>query len=140
MVNFWDTSAVVPLLVREADSGVREAQLKEVSGVVTWWATRVECVSAICRRQREGLLSVAASDAAFRRLDSLSDQWKVVAPSEIILLRAERLLRVHPLCAADALQLAASLLATREDPQNSCFFTADKTLAAAADKEGFSVR
>jgi predicted nucleic acid-binding protein len=139
MVNFWDTSAIVPLLVLEADTKVREAQLKEVSGVVTWWATRIECVSAICRRKREGLLSAAAADAAFRRLDSLADQWMVVSPSEIILLRAERLLKVHPLRAADALQLAAALLATREETHDSCFFTADKALSTAADKEGFSV-
>jgi len=139
MVNFWDTSAVVPLLVREADTGAREAQLKELSGVITWWATRLECVSALCRREREGLLSVAALKAAFLRLESLDAQWMVVSPSEVILPRAERLLRVHSLRAADAMQLAAALLATREETQGSCFFTADKKLAVAATKEGFTV-
>lgn len=139
MVNFWDTSAIVPLLVREADTAAREAQLREVSGMVTWWATRVECVSAICRREREGLLSGAAVNAALRRLESFCNQWRVVSPSEAILPRAERLLRVHSLRAADALQLAAALLATREETQNSRFFTADKNLAAAAGKEGFVV-
>jgi hypothetical protein len=139
MVNFWDTSAIVPLLVREADTVAREEQFRGVSGMVTWWATRVECVSALCRREREGRLSVAAVHAAFRRLELFGDQWAVVSPSEVMLPRAERLLRVHPLRAADAMQLAAALLATRENTKNSCFFTADKSLADAARKEGFTV-
>ena len=139
MVNFWDTSAVVPLLVREGGTDVREAQLKEASGVVAWWATRVECVSALCRREREGALSALAVHAALQRLELLAEQWMIVLPSEVILPRAERLLRVHPLRAADAIQLAAALLATKEETQNSRFFTADKQLAEAARKEGFTV-
>ena len=139
MVNFWDTSAVVPLLVREAGTDLREAQLREATGVVAWWGTRVECVSALCRREREGDLSDTAVITAFQRLDLLAEQWMIVAPSDLILPRAERLLRVHPLRAADATQLAAALLATREETLNSRFFTADHQLAAAARKEGFQV-
>jgi predicted nucleic acid-binding protein len=140
VVNFWDTSAVVPLLLREADTAARESQLREVTNMVTWWGTRVECVSALCRREREGHLPAGAFDAAWDRLEALDSQWMVVSPSEAMLPRTERLLRVHPLRAADAMQLAAALLAVREDTKNSCFFTSDKQLAEAARKEGFSVR
>jgi hypothetical protein len=138
-VNFWDTSAVVPLLVREADTPVREARLMEMTGITVWWVTRVECVSALCRREREGRLSPEAIHAAMARLGALCRQWTVVSPSQVILSRAERLLKVHPLRAADSMQLAAALLATREEPENSTFHTADSRLALAAGKEGFAV-
>ena len=138
-MNFWDTSALVPLLVREEDTQAREAQLKQATGVIAWWATRVECVSALCRREREGQLSHEAIQAALVRLDALGRQWLVVSPSQVILSRAERILRIHLLRAADAMQLAAALLATREEPENCTFHTADARLALAAGKEGFTV-
>ena len=138
-MNFWDTSAIVPLLVREPDTPVRESQLKRMTGVVTWWATRLECVSALCRREREGHLSAEAFQAAMARLGALAGQWHVVSPSQLILPRAERLLKIHSLRAADAMQLAAALLAAREEPEGSTFHTADVRLAVAAGKEGFSV-
>lgn len=138
-MNFWDTSAIVPLLVREADTAARESQFKKVAGVIVWWTTRVECVSALYRREREGRLSPEAIRAAMARLGALDRQWLVVSPSQVILSRAERLLKIHPLRAADALQLAAALLATREEPEYSTFHTADARLALAAEKEGFTV-
>jgi predicted nucleic acid-binding protein len=138
-VNYWDTSAIVPLLVRESDTAAREAQLKTVPGVVTWWGTRVECVSALCRRERENALPTRAVQAAMARLEALDRQWLVVTPSQVVLLRAERLLRLHPLRAADALQLAAALLASGEEPQNCTFHTSDSKLSHAARTEGFTV-
>jgi len=138
-VNFWDTSAIVPLLVREADTAAREVQLRQAAGVIVWWATRVECVSALCRREREGQLPPEAIYAAMARLGALDRQWHVVSPSQAILSRAERLLKIHRLRAADSLQLAAALLATREEPENCTFHTADTRLALAAGKEGFAV-
>lgn len=138
-MNFWDTSAIVPLLVREADTGLRETQLKNSAGVIAWWATRIECASALCRGEREGDLSPEAFEAAMVRLEALGQQWQVVSPSQVILSRAERLLRVHPIRSADALQLAAALVATREEPALCSFHVADIRLAVAARKEGFTV-
>lgn len=138
-MNFWDTSAIVPLLVREADTAARELQLREMAGVIVWWATRVECVSALCRREREGHLSSETIHAAMVRLRALSRQWLIVSPSQVLLSRAERLLKIHPLRAADALQLAAALLATREEPEGCTFHAADARLALAAKNEGFTV-
>lgn len=139
MVNFWDTSAIVPLLVREDATAKREAQLGASQGAVVWWATRLECVSALCRRHREGILTSNAFRAASARLNALGLQWMVVSPSNLLLSRAERLLRVHPLRAADAMQLAAALVAVQEEPDGSFFHTADTHLAAAAEKEHFNI-
>ncbi|MBI5197037.1 MAG: hypothetical protein HZA19_00340 [Nitrospirae bacterium] len=52
-MKFWDTSAVVPLCVREPGSRLMEEILKEDPAMAVWWATRLECVSALARRVRE---------------------------------------------------------------------------------------
>ncbi len=48
-----------------------------------------------------------------------------------------RFLRVHPLRAADALQLAAAFIAAERRPSSLELITLDDRLAAAARKEGF---
>lgn len=53
--------------------------------------------------------------------------------------RAVRLVRRHPLRAADALQLAAALMATGEHPERLDLVSSDDRLSAAARREGFRV-
>ena len=60
-------------------------------------------------------------------------------PSNPIRNTAERLLRTHPLRAADSLQLAAAIIAAENDPPTLQFVTLDQQLAAAARREGFEV-
>jgi len=50
------------------------------------------------------------SRQAFARLDYMRSRWNEVQPTEEVRERAERLLRIHKLRAADALQLAAALV------------------------------
>jgi len=73
-VNFWDTSAIVPLLVREPETDLREVQLQEVTSITVWWATKVESISALRRREREKEISPQALEFAFARLDALERQ------------------------------------------------------------------
>jgi uncharacterized protein len=53
---------------------------------------------------------------------------------------AERLLRVHPLCAADSLQLAAALIDADHDPVTLEIVSLDARLTSAARREGFVVQ
>jgi len=53
--------------------------------------------------------------------------------------RAIRLLRLHPLRAAAALQLAAALTAAAEDPERLDLVSSDDRLSAAAQREGCRV-
>lgn len=62
-----------------------------------------------------------------------------VVLSEAIRSRADRLLGIHTLRAADALQLAALLAASEERPADLPLVTLDDRLANAARKEGFPV-
>ena len=63
-----------------------------------------------------------------------------IRPLDRIRRRAIRLLRIHPLRAADALQLAAALTAAAEEPADLEVVSSDARLSAAARQEGFVVR
>ena len=65
--------------------------------------------------------------------------WTEVQPSDDVREQAIRLLRVHTLRAADAIQLAAAIVVAEFQPGTLEFVTLDKNQAAAADKEGFRV-
>jgi uncharacterized protein len=97
----------------------------------------VECASAIARLERDGALDEAAVTEAFERLQRLARGWHEVDPSEPVREAAVRFLRVHPLRAADALQLAAAFVAAERRPASLEVVTLDDRLAAAARKEGF---
>jgi uncharacterized protein len=137
-VNFWDSSAVVPLLMAEADSSRRADTLRADPALVVWWGTAVECESALQRRVREGVLTADAARQARAHLATLADAWHEVPPSPMLRTLAVRLLRTHPLRAADALQLAAALSLT-PTAATPTFLTADIRLAEAAEIEGLHV-
>jgi predicted nucleic acid-binding protein len=138
-VRFWDASAIVPLLVAESSTRRLQALAAEDSTILVWWGSEVECVSALARLEREGAFNEAAMTAALARLRQLVAGWHEVDPSDAIRETAGRFLRVHPLRAADALQLAAAFLAAERRPASLEVVTLDDRVAAAARKEGFTV-
>jgi predicted nucleic acid-binding protein len=138
-VRFWDASAIVPLLVAESSTRRLQALAAEDSVLLAWWGSEVECISALARLEREGALNEAAMTAALARLRQLVAGWHEVDPSDAIREAAGRFLRVHPLRAADALQLAAAFLAAERRPASLEVVTLDDRVAAAARKEGFTV-
>lgn len=138
MVRFWDTAAVFPLFVPERSSGVALELVTGDPAILVWWATRVECISALARLQREGVVALEI-DAARLTLEAFASSWQEVLPTDSIRRRAETLLWRHTLRAADALQLAAALAAQEQFPTALDFVTLDKRLAMAARAEGFRV-
>jgi predicted nucleic acid-binding protein len=138
MVIFWDTSAVVPLLVAENTSPAI-TELAQISTLLVWWGTPVECLSAIARREGDATLTSEAADQARRRLSVLRESWSELTPSEQVRENAERALLRHPLRAADALQLGAALRWAENSPKGHRFHTLDGRLTEAARKEGFEV-
>jgi predicted nucleic acid-binding protein len=129
----------VPLLVDEPASESLLSILRADGGLIVWWGTPVECVSALARREREGDLPVAAANTTIARLRALEPSWIEVSPSIRLRGLALRLLRTHPLRAADSLQLAAALVAAEDDPGALGFVCLDERLAIAAQREGFTV-
>jgi predicted nucleic acid-binding protein len=138
-MRFWDTSALLPLLVDEPARERLLGLLEEDSEVLAWWGTPVEITSAVARREREGLLTADEVAAALAGARVLADGWHEIVPSDAVRRTAERLLRTHPLCAADALQLAAALIAADHDPASLELVCVDERLKIAARREGFTV-
>jgi predicted nucleic acid-binding protein len=138
-MKFWDSSAIIPLCLREKTSETIKGLMRDDEDIVVSWTTRIECLSALSRRQREGVL--LSGDAAKARavLSALAATWSEVQPTETVRLRAERLLSIHPLRAADALQLASALIWAQETPRGLNFVCLDQNLREGALKEGFSV-
>ena len=136
-MRFWDASAIVPLMLDEPGSNALLDLLERDAAIVVWWGTQVECASAIARREREGVLGRADAAAALGRLKTISNSWSEVVASDAVRNTALRLLRVHPLRAADSLQLAAAVVSAEGDPSILPFVCLDDRLGEAAGREGF---
>ena len=139
-MRFWDSSAIIPLCLKERASEAIKGLMKGDEDVVVWWTTRVECLSALSRRKREGVLSPGDEAKARAVLSAVGTAWSEVQPTEMVRMRAERLLSIHPLRAADALQLAAAVIWAQETPGGLEFVCLDQNLREAALKEGFSIQ
>ena len=138
-MRFWDSSALVPLVCAERASTRCRSWLRSDPVVIVWAFAATEVVSALARKRRDGALESRLFSAAKNRLAKLEQAWSEVSQYETVRLRARRLLEVHALRAADALHLAAALVATEERPSVLDFVTFDERLAEAAEREGFSI-
>ena len=138
-MRFWDSSALVPLFVVEAQTGAMLELLNVDSEIIVWWFTPIEILAALSRCEREGNLSDLQLAKARDALRALADEWREITPSESVRHHAQRLVRVHPLRAAYSLQLAAAIVACGIDPASLDFVCLDKRLAAIARREGFRV-
>ena len=65
--------------------------------------------------------------------------WTEIQPSEALRDTAERLLALHPLRAADALQLASAILWCQGITVEQSFVAFDRRLRDASYREGFTV-
>ena len=137
-MRFWDTSAVVPLLLEQRATAKVEELLSKDPEIVAWWGTAVECASAAARLRREERLNVEDEERVLELVSDLRASWLEVLPSEEVRDRAFRMLRLHPLRAADALQLAAAVV-WAGGTDGAEFVTFDERLALAARLEGFRV-
>jgi predicted nucleic acid-binding protein len=138
-MTFWDASAIVPLVMSEPTTKGMQALAARDPVMLVWWSTEVECASAIARLERDGALDDSSAGQAFERLKRLAGGWHEVDPGDTVREAAVRFLRVHPLRAADALQLAAAFVAAERRPSSLRLVTLDERLAAAGRKEGFEL-
>lgn len=138
-MRFWDSSAIIPLLIPEKQSQLCLSLIKKDPIMIVWYFTPTEVLSALHRKIRDNTIDESDLELVRKDLATLEDAWVVVLPRLIVRDRAHRLLATHPLRAADALQLAAAIIATNERPKGTEFVTFDKNLGLAALKEGFVV-
>ncbi|MDA0322490.1 MAG: type II toxin-antitoxin system VapC family toxin [Verrucomicrobia bacterium] len=137
---YWDASGIVPLLVQEPETAKRERLFRKDPAIATWWGSKIECASALNRLHGDDVLTSAGLQQALGDLELLADSWTEIQATPAVQDRALRVLRVHPLRAADSLQLAAALITVDEKPRGFPFVCSDARLINAATREGFDVR
>jgi len=138
-MRFWDSSAVVRLLVEQDESRAADLWLEQDDQMAIWTLTHVEVVSALRRLVRDGELDEEVAREADVRSEELSAASHVIIDVESVKTRGCRLLRIHGLRAADALQLGAALAWAQDRPNGRTLHTFDGRLARAARREGFQV-
>ncbi len=138
-MRFWDSSALVPLFLKQPLSQTAETLLREDKEMVIWWGSLVECSSALARSVRENSINRSTAQSAQRAVGELRARAYEIQPAEEVCFRAVRLLNLHPLRAADALQLSASLVWCGEYTRGAAFVCLDSRLREAASNEGFDV-
>lgn len=137
-MRFWDTSGIIPLLLEQEASAVVRPLAETDPAMAAWWGTPVECASAAARLRREGLLSMDDEEAVLGALALFQEAWLEVLPGTEVRREATRVLRIHPLKAADALQLGAALV-WGGSGSGADLVTLDERLALVARLEGFNV-
>ncbi len=138
-MRFWDSSALIPLFVLEARSQAVKALAESDPHMAVWWAAPVECASAVHRLRREGVFSTAEAAPVLAAMSTAFGAADTVQAGDALSVKALRLLGVHPLRAADALQLAAALILVRDAPAGHELVSLHEQLREAALLEGFRV-
>jgi predicted nucleic acid-binding protein len=133
---FWDSSALVPICVKERAS-VSALVLGAKYGMVVWWSAPVEMRSAFARLVRIGQLTPSGQAQAQITLEELRATWWEIEPDEPLRKQAERLVDRFPLKAADSLQLAAALAWCLGKAVGQTFISGDAQLIYAAGQVGF---
>ena len=136
---FWDTSAIVPIIVPTVRSTMLAGHLAADNDLTVWRGTPVECAAVLYRSHREESIGQAALDAALVRLQAFTEDADTITPSEFVRRRASDFLAVYSLQPPEAFQLAAALAWCEGHPRGECFLSLDDRLSEAARREGFAV-
>jgi predicted nucleic acid-binding protein len=135
-IVYFDTSALVKLLVLETGSPLAVALWERADAVVTSRIADVEVKSVLAAAERIGRIDAAPAAAARDRWKEL---WPGLAKVEVTAALAERAAELadrRPLRAGDALHLASALLLREVNPM---FCAWDRRLTAAGRAEGLTV-
>jgi uncharacterized protein len=122
-VRYWDTSALLPLVIAEAETPRMRRLLEEDPHIVTCAWTPVEFASAVERRARQGELTRDQRRSALTRFTEPAEVWDEVTDVLMVCVGASWRSSPPPapIRAADAAQLGAALAVApgREDRSGS---------------------
>lgn len=138
-IAFWDASALVPLCCWQPQTKAARQARRSFPQIIVWWATGVECTSALRRLEQAQALTAQETQQALLELNLLRQRWTEIAALDEVRNRAEQLLGNHGLRAADALQLAAALVWCSAFPKGKAIIGDDGKLLDAAANEGFTI-
>jgi hypothetical protein len=138
-MRFWDSSALVPLLVHEPDSHRVRPLIDSDARVVASLLTALEVVATLWRRRRTDDLTAGEHTEADAAFAEISEAWSDVSDFNTVREIALDVVSRRPLRASDAFQLASAIVASQGKPTTLPFVTLDRDLASAARAEGFPV-
>lgn len=129
MIAYFDTSAVVPLLVREPTTDDATLLFESADRVVSVRIVYPEARAALAAAKRAQRLTTRQLRAAVRALDELTAGIDVVEVTPTLAHRAGELAESHSLRGYDAVHVAAAELVQDTD---LVFVTGDHAQARAA--------
>ena len=136
MIAYFDTSAIVPLIINEDSSDLFSRVWNESSRVLSVRLLYPEARAALAKAERMGRLSGTQLAAAIVELESIITEVDHIEVTEALARRAGELARAHSLRGYDAVHLAAASAVADSDV---VLVTGDSDLANAANAIGIAV-
>ncbi len=136
MIAYFDTSAVVPLVVEEPGTDISLRVFLQSDTVATVRMTFAEAAAALARASRLGRLTADAHGRALAGLESVRVQMDVLEVDDDLVHAAGALARDHALSGYDAVHCAAALRVTST---STVALAGDRDLLAAWQREGLQV-
>ena len=136
MIAYFDTSAVVPLLVEEPGTDIALRVFLQAETVATVRMTFAEVSAALARASRLSRLTADAHDRALAGLESVWVQMDVLDVDDDLVRAAGALARDHALRGYDAVHCAAAL---RVLNATTVALAGDHDLLTAWQREGLQV-
>lgn len=135
MIVYFDTSALVPLVISEPTSSAAERIWDAARRVVATPLVYVEAHAALAQAQRLGRITRAQLRHGLTALASLDQQLDRIELTHAFMRFAGSIAERHALRAYDAVHLAGALTLTDPDV---VFATGDQRLVAAAQQAGLA--
>jgi predicted nucleic acid-binding protein len=136
LIAYFDTSAVVPLLIEEVGSSLCQEHWSAADRLVSVRLVRVEAHAALAQATRQDRLTARQLRTAVRGLDTLIAQLDMVDVDDELTRSAAEVAERQGLRAYDAVHLAAALAIVDDD---LVLVTGDHALASAATSVGVAV-
>jgi uncharacterized protein len=136
VIAYFDTSALIPLIIEEPSTSVCLRLWNDASRVASVRLLYAEACAALAKAHRIGRLTAMQLDEAIDALDEISAQLDHVEVTDELVRTAGALARTHGLRGYDAVHLAAGLNLSDDDV---VFVTGDIDLATAANRSGIAV-
>jgi predicted nucleic acid-binding protein len=136
VIAYFDTSAVLPLVVKEPSTGLCNRIWTDATRVVSVRLLYPEARAALAKAERMGRLSRAQLTAAVASLDTLIDEVDVIEVTAELAHAAGELAQEQGLRGYDAVHLAAASSIADDD---LVLVTGDNGLAVAATALGITV-
>lgn len=136
MIIYFDTSAIIPLIIDEPGSAMCERFWNDATQAVSSRLLYVEARAALARARRLGRLSREDLVRSVESLDGITKEVVGVEVTDSLVRSAGRLAEEEGLRGYDAVHLAAALAVADTD---TVFLSGDRQLLTAATRRGLAV-